>query len=91
LVDYATGVDLDGYVWGVKWQMLYPGLRIVADSERAAHWSTSLGVDFHEVHVGTNGHNLSLVFSELEITKAEPGYVPFTVPPSGPDFKIPLR
>jgi hypothetical protein len=25
LIDYDTGKDLDGYVWGVKWQALYPG------------------------------------------------------------------
>lgn len=25
LVDYETGADLDGYVWGVKWHLLYPG------------------------------------------------------------------
>jgi hypothetical protein len=23
LVDYEQGLDLDGYVWGMKWQMLY--------------------------------------------------------------------
>src|SRR5580658_2218683 len=25
LIDHAIGADLDGYVWGVKWQSLYPG------------------------------------------------------------------
>jgi hypothetical protein len=25
LIDYEQGRDLNGYVWGVKWQALYPG------------------------------------------------------------------
>ena len=25
LTDYEKGRELDGYVWGVKWQALYPG------------------------------------------------------------------
>lgn len=58
LIDYETGKDLEGYVWGVKWQVLYPGGRIIADSELAARWSCALAVDFHEVEIGTNGHNL---------------------------------
>ncbi|MGO9558650.1 MAG: hypothetical protein ACLPQS_14375 [Acidimicrobiales bacterium] len=90
LIDYETGKDLEGYVWGVKWQVLYPGGRIVADSALADRWSRALGVDFHEVEIGTNGHNLRLVFSDLSANVVEPGYAPFTVPPNGPHFKIPL-
>src|SRR5689334_5876588 len=29
LIDYEQGRDLDGYVWGVKWQALFPGMRLV--------------------------------------------------------------
>lgn len=90
LIDYQTGVDLDGYVWGVKWQNLYPGARLVDDSARARHWSRALGLDFHEVTIATNGHNLTLVFSDLDVTEIDVGYSPFTVGPGGPDFKIPL-
>jgi hypothetical protein len=90
LVDYDVGKDLEGYVWGVKWQMLYPGARIIQDSARAQHWAQALNRDFHEVRIETNGHNISLVFSELEVTKVEPGYTPFAVPHRGPDFKIPF-
>ena len=28
LIDYAQGRGLGGYVWGVKWQELYPGLTV---------------------------------------------------------------
>jgi hypothetical protein len=27
LIDYESGVGRDGYVWGVKWQAMYPGAR----------------------------------------------------------------
>jgi hypothetical protein len=49
-----------------------------------------LNRDFHEVRFETNGHNLTLVFSELDVMQVEPGYSPFTIPPGGPDFKIPF-
>lgn len=79
LINYKTGVDLDGYVWGVEWQLLYPGFSLVDDSEPARSWSTNLGIPFYEVLVETNGHDVSLVFSDLRIEPAQPGYAPFTV------------
>ncbi|WP_106396890.1 YxiG-like protein [Actinocorallia populi] len=69
LTDYATGVDLDGYVWGVKWHSLYPGATIVADSPPARRWTAALGIDFHEVRIETNAHDLTLVFSDLQVTR----------------------
>jgi hypothetical protein len=35
LITYETGVDLDGYVWGVNWQDLYPGAGLLTDSPTA--------------------------------------------------------
>jgi hypothetical protein len=89
LIDYDTGVDLDGYVWGVKWQMLYPGAKLVP-SERALEWSAALGIPFHEALIVTNAHVLRLVFSKLLVEFATPGYAPFVVPDGGPDAKIPF-
>ncbi len=89
LIDYATGVDLDGYVWGVKWQALYPGARVIGQSALARRWSEAVGIEFHEVLVETNGHNLSLVFSGLLRSEVAPGFTPFSVPPDGPDWKFP--
>jgi len=80
LIDRASGTDVDGYVWGVKWQCLYPGAAIVADSPRARTWSQAVGVDFHEVRFETNGQNIALVFSDLVVTAVKPGYAPFVVP-----------
>jgi hypothetical protein len=90
LIDYSTGADLDGYVWGVKWQGLYPGAKIVEASETARQWSEALGIEFHEVLIETNGHNLTLVFTELQMSEVGAGYTPFSVPHEGPDFKVPF-
>ena len=87
---YETGRDLDAYVWGVKWQGLYPGMQLVPVSAEAAQWSQALGIPFHEATIETNGHNLSLVFSDLVVALLSPGATPFVVPPNGPNTKIPL-
>jgi hypothetical protein len=90
LIDYETGVDLDGFVWGVKWHCLYPGIELVRYSPQAAAWAERIGIDFHEATITTEAQSISLVFSDLEVTHAAPGQAPFTVSDGGPDFKIPL-
>lgn len=75
----------------MKWQCLYPGGRVGSDSEMARHWAGALGVPFHEVQIDTNGHDITLVFSNLVVDSVEPGYSPFTVGLGGPDAKIPLE
>jgi hypothetical protein len=89
LLDHERGRDLDGYVWGVRWQALYPGMRLVPYSAEARRWSRELGLPFHEAAIETNGHNLSLVFSDLAVDAVPPGHAPFTVPDHDPDGKIP--
>lgn len=79
LTDYSTGVNLDGYVWGVKWQSLYPGMKLVETSTVAHGWSRALGIPFHEALIETNGHNITLVFSELEVVPLDAGWSPFIV------------
>jgi hypothetical protein len=90
LVDYQQGRDLDGYVWGVKWQVLYPGIKLVPGSADAARWSHDIGIPFHEATVQMNGHSVGLVFSDLAVTTVTVGDTPFVVPSGGPDYKIPL-
>lgn len=90
LVDYEQGRHLDGYVWGVKWQALYPGIKLVSDSADARRWSRELGLPFHEAAIETNGHNLSLIFSDLTVQAVEPGRTPFVVPDNGPDARVSL-
>ncbi|PZG10933.1 hypothetical protein C1I95_27705 [Micromonospora craterilacus] len=79
LIDYKTGVDLDGYVWGVKWQSLYPGAKILEESPAARSWAEAIGLEFHEVRIQTNAHDLTLVFSDLQVSDLPPGYRPFAV------------
>src|SRR6266496_2903321 len=74
LIDYDTGKDLDGYVWGVRWQVLYPGAKVVPGSKRAQRWADALGIDFHEVRIQANGHNITLVFSYIQVTQLPLGY-----------------
>ncbi|MFB8402423.1 hypothetical protein [Streptomyces sp. NPDC055912] len=77
LVDYETGADLDGYVWGVKWHLLYPGAKLMPESEVARRWSRAVGIDFHDVLIESNAHRLTLVFSDLQVTEVPTGYTPF--------------
>jgi hypothetical protein len=42
----------------------------------ARRWATALGIDFHEVRIQTNAHDLALVFSELHVEELEQGDVP---------------
>ncbi|GAA0385807.1 hypothetical protein, partial [Acrocarpospora corrugata] len=84
LTTYETGVDLDGYVWGVNWQLLYPGGTLVANSPTARDWSAALGIDFHEVRFQTNAHDLTLVFSDLGIQE-------LPSESQGPEHKFPIQ
>lgn len=80
LLDRKTGPDHDGYVWGIRWQNLYPGASLLPESKTASKWEKEIGIGFHEVKFETNGHNLTLVFSDLEVREVKPGYTPFEVP-----------
>ncbi|MFI6744291.1 hypothetical protein ACIBI9_66520 [Nonomuraea sp. NPDC050451] len=84
LITYETGAGLDGYLWGVNWQMLYPGATLITDSPTARHWATTIGIDFHEVRIQTNAHDLTLVFSDLGIEELPSGS-------RGPHHKFPIQ
>ncbi|XCM83695.1 hypothetical protein ABWK59_34605 [Kitasatospora sp. HUAS MG31] len=49
----------------MKWHCLYPGAQLLPESEATRRWSKALGIDFHEVRIETNAHNLTLLFSDL--------------------------
>lgn len=78
LIDHATGVDLDGFVWGVKWHPFYPGATVLPESETTRRWARAIGIAFHEVRIETNAHCLTLVFSDLQVSEVPTGYAPFT-------------
>jgi hypothetical protein len=77
LIDHEAATGLDGYVWGVQCQPMYPGAELVPESETARRWSQSLGIDFHEVLIEANAHRLTLVFSDLQVTEVPVGYAPY--------------
>lgn len=77
LIESETSVDLNGYVWGMKWHALSPGGKLLPESETTRRWSNALGVDFHEVRIETNAHKLILLFSDLQVSEVPVGYAPF--------------
>ncbi|MEU8080701.1 hypothetical protein AB0B31_35225 [Catellatospora citrea] len=79
LLDHKLADDLEGYVWAVRWQALYPGMRLVTPSADAERWSADLDIPFHEAVIATNGHIVSLVFSDLTVNAVSPGDTPFVV------------
>jgi hypothetical protein len=85
LVDFDKGRDLDGYVWGVKWQELYPGMTLVEESTDAQQWSRDLSMPFYEATIETNAHIISLVFADLVVDAIGSGFSPFVVPARPPD------
>ncbi|MET9840388.1 hypothetical protein ABZZ01_21750 [Streptomyces virginiae] len=64
------------YVWGANYHELY-GAELRPKSEAASRWSKAVGIDFHEVHIETNAHDLTLLFSDLEVSEVPVGYAPF--------------
>lgn len=77
LLDAETAdPDLGRYVWGVRFHELY-GAEPRPESEATRRWSTAVGIDFREVHIETNAHDLTLLFSDLEVSEVPVGYAPF--------------
>lgn len=78
LLDQETAdPDLGGYVWGVKCHCMYPGAALLPESEATRRWSKAVGIDFHEVRIETNAHNLTLLFSGLQVSEVPVGCTPF--------------
>jgi hypothetical protein len=61
-------MESEGFVWGVRCQMLYPGATMAEDSQRADFWAAQIGVDFHEVLIEGNAQTIRIVFSDLVST-----------------------
>ncbi|OKJ65501.1 hypothetical protein AMK27_07085 [Streptomyces sp. CB02009] len=76
LLDSETAIGLDGYVWGAHHHELY-GAELRLKSEAALRWAKTVGIDFHEVHIEANAHDLTLLFSDLEVSEMPVGYAPF--------------
>jgi hypothetical protein len=68
----------------VNWQGLYPGTALLTDSPTARQWATAIGIDFHEVRIQTNAHDLTLIFSDLQVQERPAGS-------QQPDHKFPIQ
>lgn len=79
LIDYDAGVARDGFVWGVKWQCMYPGARLLGSSQQASEWSARLNLPFYEVEIETEAHKVTLVFSDLAVSTVGVSYAPFRI------------
>ncbi|GAA2198710.1 hypothetical protein [Streptomyces bangladeshensis] len=76
LLDLDTADGLDGYVWGVDCHSVWE-TGLLPESAEARRWAQALGTDVHEVRIETNAHDLTLLFSELEVSEVPTGYAPF--------------
>jgi hypothetical protein len=90
--DYPERDDPDGFVWGVRWAVVYPGATYVPDGERAREWAARLGRPMHEIFIETNAYSLLLVFADLRHaylgTQDQPGVLrpkDYPIPPSAED------
>lgn len=68
----------------MNWQVLYPGAALITDSPAARQWATAIGIDFHEVRIQTNAHDLTLIFSDLQVQERPAGS-------QQPDHKFPIE
>jgi hypothetical protein len=75
-IDAGVSVHLDAtalpenFVWGVKFQSLYPGGTLSAKSETADQWARAAGIPFYEVAIEGNAHKIVLIFSDLADARA---------------------
>ncbi|MCE0447693.1 hypothetical protein LT493_37805 [Streptomyces tricolor] len=76
LLDLDTADGLDGYVWGVGCHSVWE-TGLLPESAEARRWAQVLGTDVHEVRIETDAHDLTLLFSELEVSEVPTGYAPF--------------
>ncbi len=76
LIDHETGKDLEGFLWGVKWHSLYPGAKLLPESEAARRWQRAIGIDVHDVTIETKAHHFRLIFSDLQVAGVPAGYTP---------------
>ena len=70
LIDPSYDGEPTGFVWGVRWHNLYPGMSLIPDSAVARKWSSALGLSFHEATIETDAHRITLVFADLIVDMA---------------------
>jgi hypothetical protein len=59
----------EGYLFGTRWSLAYPGISILSASPEAQDWSSRLQRPMYSASVETDGFCISLVFSEVRHRK----------------------
>jgi hypothetical protein len=58
----------EGFAWAVaSASSSEEGVRLTTTSDRARHWASQLRVPMHEITIGTNVFDLTLVFHDLHV------------------------
>jgi hypothetical protein len=66
---WTAAKEPDGYVWGTKWSLAYPGIRAVRDSAQAAEWCKRLGTQMFEATLETDRFFLRMIFHSVRSRK----------------------
>ncbi|MFI8326975.1 hypothetical protein [Streptomyces sp. NPDC085529] len=61
----------------LRYLFRYPGARLLPECEVTRRWSKALGIDLHEVCMETSAHNVTLLFSDLQVSEVPVGHGPF--------------
>jgi len=56
----------DGFVWGAKHAIVYPGWTIKQDSSELKELEKTYGLKFYNIHFATNAYDLTLTFHDIE-------------------------
>ena len=67
--EWLAAGEPDGFVWGVCWSGVYPGVSYIDNSPRARLWSERLGTQMHEVIIKTEAFEIQIIFHDFTVTK----------------------
>lgn len=56
----------EGFIWGAKYALVYPGWTIKQDSSELKELEKTYGLKFYNIHFDTNAYDLKLIFHDIE-------------------------
>jgi hypothetical protein len=62
-----------GFVWGVEWAEVYPGVEYVEQSDAAAARTEHVAKPMHAIQIATNACAIDLVCHDLLVTRLAVG------------------
>ena len=70
LLDLERQDEIDypqGFVWGVKHAVVYPGWTLKEETQELKHLEDEYNIKLYEIYFDTNTYDLTLIFHDLEI------------------------